>query len=76
MSEQAGVRLPELATVLVVVSPELVAMLEREWSEPLQVKITPLEHGRYAATLGATHEMVAIRHTCVPKEPAKDHEDA
>jgi len=68
MSDHDGRKPPELPTVLVAVSPELVAMLQGEWSEPVQIQIQPVGPEWFGATLGATHEMVAIRHTCVPDE--------
>jgi len=53
-------------TVTVEMSTELIKMLSDDWSEPIQVKVCRLEK----PSGPATHEMVAIRHTCVPDEPS------
>jgi len=50
----------EVASVLVLVSPELIAMLDKEWSEPVQIKIVSMSNQVRHET-GATHEIVARR---------------
>lgn len=58
-------------TVTVEMSLELIKALSEDWSEPIQVKVQRLPADRQQR---ATHEMVAIRHACVPDKPADDQE--
>lgn len=55
----------EQASVLVLVSPELVAQLSAGWSVPTEIMLTPLSPGLLdTLRTGATHELVARAHTC------------